>query len=84
MAKIKNWKRNSKSENRLVVRFYINTITGAYININKVRDEIMNRYFYFVEMYSKNGKRLTDLDPYYYLYGAEDNAEELMKKHSRK
>ena len=82
--KVKNWKRKRKSENRLVVRFYINTITGAYININKVRDEIMNRYFYFVEMYSKNGKRLDELDPCYFLYGAEDKAEKLMKKHSGK
>ena len=82
--KIKNWKRERKSENRIAVRIYINIVTGAYISISKVRDEIMNRYFYFVEMYNKNDKRLAELDPCYYLYGAEDKAEELMKKHSRK
>ena len=81
--KVKYWKRNSKSENRLMVRVYINTITGTHISISKVRDEIMNRYFYFVEMYSKNGKRLAELDPCYYLYGAEGKAEKLMKKHSK-
>ena len=81
--KIRNWKRDRKSENRLVVRSYINTVTGARISINKVRDEIMNRYFYFVEMYSKNAKRLAELDPSYFLYGAEDKAEKLMKKHSK-
>ena len=82
--KIKNWKRDRKSENRLAVRIYINTITGVHISISKVRDEKMNRYFYFIEMYSKNEKRLVDLDPHYFLYGAEDKAEELMKKHSRR
>ena len=82
--KVKNWKRNRKSENRLAVRIYINTVTGARISISKVRDEIMNRFFYFVEMYDKNGKRLVDLDPCYYLYGAEDRAEGLMKKYSKK
>ena len=82
--KIKNWKRDRKSENRFVVRFYINTKTYTGISINKVRDEIMNRYFYFVGMYDKNGKRLAELDPCYYLYGAEDKVEKLMKKYSRK
>ena len=82
--KVRNWKRDRKSENRLAVRIYTNTITGARISISKVRDEIMNRFFYFVEMYSKNGKRLAELDPCHYLYGAEDKAEELMKKYSRK
>ena len=43
--KIKNWKRDRKSENRLAVRIYINTVTGARIGISKVRDEIMNRFF---------------------------------------
>ena len=78
--KIKNWKRDRKTENRLAVRIYTNTITGARISISKVRDEIMNRNFYFVEMYDKNSKRLADLDPCYYLYDAEDKAEKLMKK----
>ncbi|MCK4526084.1 hypothetical protein KAW18_01830 [candidate division WOR-3 bacterium] len=82
--KIKNWKRNRKSENRLAVRVYINTITGANINISKVRDEITKRYLYFVEMYDKNSKRLDELDPCYYLYDAENRAEKLMKKHSGK
>ena len=82
--KVKNWKRNRKSENRLAVRVYINTVTGAHITISKVRDEIMNRFFYFLEMYSKNGKRLVELDPRYFLYGAEDKAEELMRKYSGK
>ena len=82
--RIKNWKRYRKTENRVAVRVYINTVTGVHIRISKVRDEIMNRYFYFIEMYSKNGKRLVELDPRYFLYGAEDKAEELMRKHSGK
>ena len=43
--KVRNWKRDRKSENRLAVRIYTNTITGARISISKVRDEIMNRVF---------------------------------------
>ena len=81
--RVKNWKRYRKSENRLAVRVYINTVTGVHIRISKVRDNIMNRFFYFIEMYSKNGKRLVELDSRNLLYCAEDKAEELMRKHSK-